>query len=85
MSDLYRFYGDTWAYDKSVQVPAEFAEVSTMMDVVHQLCESLDSSGDIVADVMLREMGEAIYGSNWKGRQALNLDETLRICLAIFE
>lgn len=34
---------------------------------------------------MLREMGEVIYGSNWKGRQALNLDETLRICLAIFE
>lgn len=90
MSDLYRFYGGTWACNRNVpdqpaDVSTEFAEVSTIMDEVHQLCESLDSSGDIVADVMLRDMGGVIYGSNLKGRKALDLDKTLKICLAVFE
>lgn len=89
MSDLYRLYDDKWAstdsIDKPADVSADFSVVSSLMDDVHQLCQAAKSSGDAVADVLIRSMAEVVYGSNFKARKGLGLDETLKICMAIFD
>lgn len=88
MSDLYRILGDNWAQtndkDEPADVSAEFADASKLMDEVHHLCKLLEGSGDTVADEMVRSMAEVVYGSNHKARKGLGLDETLKICMAIF-
>lgn len=88
MSDLYRIHGDNWAYTQAKDEPsdmsAEFSDASKLMDEVHHLCKLLEGSGDMVADEMINSMAEVVYGSNYKARKGLGLDETLKICMAIF-
>lgn len=92
MSDLYRMYGDNWATtpslkekDTILRPTGEFKAVQNILDELHQLIDNVKLGKDAVADFLMREMAHVVYGSNNEARKILGLDETLKICQAIFE
>lgn len=55
-----------------------------MIEIASML-KNWEDSGDEMEAVMFDEMARAVYGSNNIDRVGLGLDETLRICIAIFQ
>lgn len=90
MSDLYRVYGDNWAssptvVDTPADVQDEFGVVTEIMAEIQKLISTSEFGGDAVSELVLRDMAAVVYGSNWKARKGLGLDETITLCMAIFE
>jgi len=85
MSALYRIHGDNWARDSSVEdlqadKSEDFHTVSSLMDEIYQHVNTVQESRDKLANIIMEDMANAIYGSNKKARKGLGLGETLKIC-----
>lgn len=89
MSDLYRVYGDNWASnpnvkDETADVSTQFSAVTEMMDEIKQLIDKSSASGSTLSEILVNDMAAAVFGSNRKARKGLGLDETIKLCMLIF-
>jgi hypothetical protein len=71
--------------DEPADRSEDFGIVQVMMDEIHNHVNMLQENRNRLAGVMMEEMANVIYGSNQKARKGLGLDETHKICHAIFE
>jgi hypothetical protein len=55
------------------------------MTEIRSILKSSEDSGEDTETVMFDEMAKAVYGSNNIARLGLGLDETPRLCIAIFQ
>ncbi|KAI9146736.1 Protein adenylyltransferase FICD [Paramyrothecium foliicola] len=90
MSDLYRTYGDGWSMkpglrDEPADVTDEFGVMTDIMTDIQLILQSSDAAADIASDFLIRAMAKTVYGSNAKARKGLGLDETIALCMAVFE
>lgn len=92
MSELYRVYDDKWAQDRAmkekesvVDKSEEFQAVTGILDEIHTLLDHLEITTGPAAEFLLQEMAKVVFGSNQHARAGLGLDETLKICMMIFD
>ncbi|KAF2635386.1 hypothetical protein P280DRAFT_523114 [Massarina eburnea CBS 473.64] len=71
MSDLYRIHDDKWRTDSTVKdsptdMSVEFKAVAGVMSEIHHFAHTMQESKTIVADFLVKEMAQVVYGSNAK-------------------
>lgn len=71
--------------DTPADVRDEFGVVTEIMAEIQTLVGASKLGGDAISEVLLRDKAAAVYGSNCKARKGLGLDETITLCMAIFE
>lgn len=90
MSQDYRFYDDRWQSDRSVEdEPLDMsAEFEASQEIMAEIAAMISSQGILPNDIeklISVEMTKVALGSNKIERLGLGLDETFRLCLAVFE
>lgn len=90
MSQEYRIYDDRWRSDRSVtdkpaDVSGSFDATESIMTEIAEMLKSRQASQDDVEAIMLQEMAKSVFGSNNLARKGLGLDETYKMCMAIFK
>ena len=90
MSPNYRIYDDRWrtdptVKDQSVDLSSEFNVSRDMMAEIAHIIESRPVGSQDMENLITNEMAEVVYGSNQFERLGVDLDETIRLCLMIFE
>jgi hypothetical protein len=95
MSKDYRLYGEDvrnkeWRLsstpgDEPFKSSTTFQAAQSIMTEISNILQSREVSSEAMEVVMFDEMAKAVYGSNNIDRVGLGLDETLRICLEIFQ
>lgn len=64
----------------------EFGVVTGIMAEIQELMATSPKHGaDAAADYLVQDMAAAVCGSNKKARKGVGLDETIALCVAIFE
>ena len=90
MSQDYRIYDDRWRLDKAVKdepvdVSAEFEASQGIMTEIAGMLNSQQILPKNMEKIITEEMAKVVFGSNKIERLGLGLDETFRLCLAVFE
>ena len=90
MSADYRIYDDRWRADRRVKdqsadMSSEFNVSSDLMAEIAHVIESRPAGRQDMENLITKEMAEVVYGSNQFERLGVDLDETIRLCLLIFE
>jgi len=95
MSQDYRIYGDNWRLDPTASEscsPTQLQPVSEtflfsrqIMSEIQELLEKHDKFSEDIENQFLEDMALAVFGANARARIGLNLEETMRICMWIFQ
>ncbi|CZT48773.1 uncharacterized protein RSE6_09521 [Rhynchosporium secalis] len=90
MSQDYRVYPDNWRteytiVDKPADVSTSFQATQGIISEISEMMKARDSGANDREVVMFEEMARAVFGSNSIDRLGLGLDETMRLCIAIFQ
>ena len=95
MSQDYRIYGDNWRVGSTVSEscsPAQFQPLSQIfqfsrqiMSEIQELLEKHDKFSEDIENQLLEDMALAVFGANARARIGLNLEETMRVCMLIFQ
>ncbi|KAL8701118.1 MAG: hypothetical protein Q9201_005083 [Fulgogasparrea decipioides] len=80
-----RMDGNRLWYSKAPTSKAQFEEAMTYVGEIHILRQqSPKLAAEAIAEIIRNDMIDCIFGSNYIERAGLGLDETRRICEAIF-
>jgi len=95
MSQDYRIYGDNWCIDPTASEscsPAQLQPLSQtfqfsrqIMSEIQELLEKHDKFSEDIENQLLEDMALAVFGANARARIGLNFEETMRICMLIFQ
>jgi hypothetical protein len=90
MSEDYRIYDDRWRSDRTVTdepagMSGSFDATESIMSEISEMVKARQASQDDMEAVMLQEMAKSVFGSNNLARKGLGLDETYKMCMAIFK
>ncbi|KAL9028155.1 MAG: hypothetical protein Q9196_003437 [Gyalolechia fulgens] len=90
MSQDYRYYDDHWRTDPNVvdeplDVSAEFNETELIMREISAMIHQQRIPHAEIEKLVMIEMAKAVFGSNNIDRLGIGLDETMKLCLAVFQ
>jgi len=95
MSSDYRVYTDEWRSNPAIknelsapveqQLKLEFRQCQGILDDIRELLERQKVSPETMSELVMKDMATAVFGGNAVERAGVSdLNETLRLCKAIF-